>query len=151
MVVKKSNFGKLMSEYGAIIIGIFAILIGIVGFFEKPSFVVENHVIVVSDGVSLTAIFFGGYFWGFIEILTNAGKGIFDALWRPILGYGIGAVVGGLFGYIFNVGEYIIVPAHSGNLGALFLLFAMFIGFILMIANAVWSHSRSYLKKTASA
>lgn len=144
-MLTKSNFGKVMSEYGAVIIGVFAVLIGAVGFFVKPSFTVDHHVIVVSQGISLTALLFGGYFWAFIEILTPPGKGIFDALWRPIAGYFLGAIVGGLFGYLLNVGEFLVIPAHSGNMGALFLLIVLFFAFVMLIADAVWSHDKRYI------
>jgi hypothetical protein len=133
-------------DAGAVVIGILASLLAILSFFSRPTFTVANHVVVITQGIVAGAVIMGALFWAAIEVFTKPGEGLVDLLVRSVGGFVLGGLVGGLMAYLFNFGQYLLVPAFAGNPAAIYELLAVFFAGIVLIWDAAWSHSRAYVR-----
>ena len=128
---------------------VFAVLMAVamIGtIFVKPTVSFLHHKVVIDSGIMFFALFFGALFWGIIEAFTPAGKNIYDLLWRIILGFVLGLFIGGFLAYFYDLGQYLLVPAYYGNLGALFFLLAGVVVYLVFLYDAAWMHSRNFMK-----
>ena len=129
---------------GSVVIALAAIAVMAWEVLSRPTFMFLGHDFQVTQGMVVAGLMMGGLFWMMIEIFTPPGKNIFDLLARPFIGFAAGAFIGGFYGYEFNFGAYVILPAHSGNFGAQLELLGIFLAFAVFVLNAAWSHNRSY-------
>lgn len=139
-----------MSKYqdrwsvSAVILGVLVTLIEIVAMFSTPTFTIIGHQIVIDEGIVVVALLMESFFWAIVEILTPIGTKLLDLVIRALLGFILGMFFGGLFAYIFHFGQYVLVPASQGNLGAIAFLIAVLFAFIVFLWDAVWSHTHTY-------
>ena len=149
MTVKYRVNGKDM-DIGSMVFALLMALAMLGTLFVKPQVSFLHHVVVIDSGIIFFALFFGALFWGIIEAFTPAGKNIYDLLWRIILGFILGLLIGGFLAYYYSLGQYLIVPAYYGNLGALFFLLAGVVVYLVFLYDAAWMHSRSFMKPVRS-
>ena len=129
---------------GAVLIGLFGTFLLIVSLLSKPQIVVLNHQVVLTQGVVAPAILMGAIFWALIEFFTPPGKSVEDLLIRIIPAFIIGGIFGGLLGYLFNFGGYVLNPAFNGNDDAILFLVSVFIGGLAITWNAAWAHKHGF-------
>ena len=129
-------------DVGALVVAVIAITTMLVVYLVPPQLTIFNHRLVVTQGIIVPGLLVGALLWGIIEIYTSLGKGKIDVILRPLLGFFIGAFIGGYLGYEFNFGQYIIVPAFHLNLYALYEFVAIFIAYVMFIIEAAWWHNK---------
>ena len=134
--------GEIGFDVGALVIAVIAITAMLVTYLVPPQFMIFNQKLVVTQGIIIPGLLVGAFLWGIIEIYTSRGKGKIDVILRPLLGFFIGAFIGGYLGYEFNFGQYIIVPAFHLNLYALYEFAAIFIAYVMFIIEAAWWHNK---------
>jgi len=146
----KSN-GKVTPKWnnrnwslGAVIVALFGTFLLLISLLSKPQFVIMNHTIVLTQGIVAPAVLMGAIVWSIVEFFTPPGKSIEDLLVRIIPAFIIGAFVGGLLGYLFNFGKYVINPAFNGNPDALLFLVSVLIAGLAITWNAAWSHKHGF-------
>ena len=145
----KKNGKDMVRKYrnwsvGSTVIAFVAIAIMAWELLSRPEFMFFGHSFQVTQGMLIAGLMMGGLFWMIIEIFTPPGKNVVDLLARPFVGFIAGAFIGGFYGYEFNFGAYVILPAHNGNLGAQIELVGVFLAFVVFVLNAAWSHNKSY-------
>ncbi len=133
-------------DVGAIVVGVVATLLVVMTLFSRPTFTIANHTVVITQGIVAGAIIMGALFWAAIEVFTPGGEGLADLLVRSFGGFIAGGLVGGLAAYMFNFGQYLLVPAFSGNYAAIYELIAVFFVALVLIWDAAWSHSHAYVR-----
>lgn len=141
---KKIIPGNQNWSIGAVIIALLGTFLLLVSLLSKPQFVILNHSVILTQGLVAPAVLMGAIFWALIEFYTAPGKGLEDLLVRIIPAFVVGAFVGGLLGYLFNFGKYVIDPAFNGNVDALFFLVATLAAGIAITWNAAWSHTHGF-------
>ena len=129
---------------GAVLIGLLGTFLLIVSLLSKPQIVVLNHQVVLTQGVVAPAILMGAIFWALIEFFTPPGKSIEDLLIRIIPAFVLGGIFGGLLGYLFNFGGYVLNPAFNGNDDAILFLASVLIGGLAITWNAAWAHTHGF-------
>ena len=129
---------------GAVLIGLLGTFLLIVSLLSKPQIVVLNHQVVLTQGVVAPAILMGAIFWALIEFFTPPGKSIEDLLIRIIPAFVLGGIFGGLLGYLFNFGGYVLNPAFNGNDDAILFLASVLIGGLAITWNAAWAHKHGF-------
>jgi hypothetical protein len=132
-------------DLGALVVGALATALLVISILSKPQLVILNHTVVITQGIAVPAILVGALAWGAIEVFTPPGKGLGDLLLRSITGFVLGGLFGGLLGYTVNFGQYLVVPAFAGNVGAIFELATIFLLGMVVIWDAAWSHKRQYV------
>ena len=145
----KKNGKDMVRKYrnwsvGSTVIAFVAIAVMAWELLSRPEFMFLGHSFQVTQGMLIAGLMMGGLFWMIIEIFTPPGKNVVDLLARPFVGFIAGAFIGGFYGYEFNFGAYVILPAHNGNLGAQIELVWIFLAFVVFVLNAAWSHNKSY-------
>jgi hypothetical protein len=135
---------------GAVIVALFGTFLLLISLLSKPQFVILHHTVVLTQGIVAPAILMGAIAWALIEFYTAPGKGLEDLLVRIIPAFIIGAFVGGLLGYLFNFGKYVIDPAFNGNVDAVFFLVATLIAGLAITWNAAWSHTHGFRGQRAN-
>ena len=145
----KKNGKDMVRKYrnwsiGSTVIAFVAIAVMAWELLSRPEFMFLGHNFQVTQGMLIAGLMMGGLFWMIIEIFTPPGKNVVDLLARPFVGFIAGAFIGGFYGYEFNFGAYVILPAHNGNLGAQIELVGIFFAFVVFVLNAAWSHNKSY-------
>ena len=145
----KNNGKDMVRKYrnwsvGSTVIAFVAIAVMAWELLSRPEFMFLGHNFQVTQGMLIAGLMMGGLFWMIIEIFTPPGKNVVDLLARPFVGFIAGAFIGGFYGYEFNFGAYVILPAHNGNLGAQIELVGVFLAFVVFVLNAAWSHNKSY-------
>ena len=145
----KKNGKDMVRKYrnwsvGSTVIAFVAIAVMAWELLSRPEFMFLGHNFQVTQGMLIAGLMMGGLFWMIIEIFTPPGKNLIDLLARPFVGFIAGAFIGGFYGYEFNFGAYVILPAHNGNLGAQIELVGIFLAFVVFVLNAAWSHNKSY-------
>ena len=145
----KKNGKDMVRKYrnwsvGSTVIAFVAIAVMAWELLSRPEFMFLGHSFQVTQGMLIAGLMMGGLFWMIIEIFTPPGKNLIDLLARPFVGFIAGAFIGGFYGYEFNFGAYVILPAHNGNLGAQIELVGIFLAFVVFVLNAAWSHNKSY-------
>ena len=145
----KKNGKDMVRKYrnwsiGSTVIAFVAIAVMAWELLSRPEFMFLGHSFQVTQGMLIAGLMMGGLFWMIIEIFTPPGKNVVDLLARPFVGFIAGAFIGGFYGYEFNFGAYVILPAHNGNLGAQIELVGVFLAFVVFVLNAAWSHNKSY-------
>ena len=145
----KKNGKDMVRKYrnwsiGSTVIAFVAIAVMAWELLSRPEFMFLGHNFQVTQGMLIAGLMMGGLFWMIIEIFTPPGKNVVDLLARPFVGFIAGAFIGGFYGYEFNFGAYVILPAHNGNLGAQIELVGVFLAFVVFVLNAAWSHNKSY-------
>ena len=93
------------------------------------------------------SLIFTGIFWAMIEIITPPAKHWSDALIRFIPAFIIGTIFGAVFTYFTQFGYYVIEPALSGSIVAIFALAGVISFSLVTIWTAVWSHNRAYIRR----
>jgi len=129
---------------GAVIVALLGTFLLLVSLLSKPQFVVMHHTIVLTQGIVAPAVLMGAIVWSIVEFFTPPGKSIEDLLIRIIPAFIIGAFVGGLLGYLFNFGKYVINPAFNGNPDALLFLLSVLVAGLAVTWNAAWSHKHGF-------
>lgn len=131
-------------------------------YVSKKKKSVIDFVLVILFGLALTgaliisiferygeyvfaSVIFTALFWSTIEILTPSARHWGHALIRFIPAFILGIVFGGVLTYYTQFGYYIIEPALSGNLIAIFSLTTLVFAISVIIWSAVWSHNHQYI------
>ena len=123
----------------------FTVTLLVIGvFLVRPVLSIDNHVIVVDDGVALAALVVGTAFWGIVEALTPPGIRLRHLFLRVSAAFLAGLFVGGFAALVFNFGQYLVMPAYYGNTWADFEAFTIGIFTIVTAWHAAWLHTRSY-------
>ncbi|MFP3257639.1 MAG: hypothetical protein RXO36_07555 [Candidatus Nanopusillus acidilobi] len=92
-----------------------------------------------------SAVMFTGLFWSTVEIMTPRGTHWGHALIRFIPAIILGIIFGGVLTYYTQFGYYIIEPALSGNMIAVFTLASIVYATLIMIWTAVWAHNHQFI------
>jgi hypothetical protein len=85
-------------------------------------------------------------FWSTTEILTPKSKHWSSALIRFIPALLIGAIFGGVLTYYTQFGYYVIQPALSGNMIAVFALTMIIFVSMVITWTAVWAHHHQFVR-----
>jgi hypothetical protein len=146
----KSN-GKVTPKWnnpdwslGAVIVSLFGTFLLLISLLSKPQFVVMHHTVVLTQGIVAPAVLMGAIVWAIVEFFTPPGKSIEDLLVRIIPAFIIGAFFGGLLGYMYNFGDYVINPAFNGSADALLFLVSVLVAGLAIVWNAAWSHKHGF-------
>lgn len=137
---------KTAYRRGSVIIAAISILAILVALFIKPSFVLLGHTLIVTEGIVVPAIFLGGLIWAMIEMTSTTVKKSSTLIYHALGGYLLGAIIGGFLGFYFAFGQYLLIPAFHGNIGAIYELFAIFFAFVLFVWSAAWASSKDFKK-----
>ena len=129
---------------GAVIVALFGTFLLLISLLSKPQFVVMNHTVVLTQGIVAPAVLMGAIVWAIVEFFTPPGRSISDLLVRIVPAFIIGAFIGGLLGYLFNFGKYVINPAFNGNPDALLFLISVLIAGLAVTWNAAWAHKHGF-------
>lgn len=129
-------------DVGALVVAVIAITMMLVVYVVPPQFTVFNHKLIVTQGLIIPGLLVGAFLWGVVEVYTTHGKGKADVILRPLVGFIIGILIGGTLGYLFNFGQYIIVPAFHLNIYALYEFVAIFIAYVMFVIEAAWWHNK---------
>ena len=131
-------------SFGAVVVALFGMFLFLISLFSPPQIEVINHTVVLTQGIVAPAVLMGAIVWAIVEFFTPPGKSIEDLLVRIIPAFIIGAFVGGLLGYMYNFGDYVINPAFNGNPDALLFLVAVLLSGLAVTWNAAWSHKHGF-------
>ncbi len=93
------------------------------------------------------SLLFTAIFWAMIEIVTPVSRHWSQALIRFIPAFIIGTIFGAVFVYFTQFGYYVIEPALSGSIVAIFALAGVISFSLVTIWTAVWSHNRAYIRR----
>ena len=94
---------------------------------------------------TFSAVMFTALFWSTIEIMTPKSKHWVQAFIRFIPAIILGIIFGGVLTYYTQFGYYIIEPALSGNMIAVFTLASIVYATLIMIWTAVWAHNHQFI------
>ena len=131
-------------DFGAVIVALFGTFLLLVSLLSRPQIVILHHTVVITQGVVAPAIIMGAIVWSIVELFTPPGQTIDDLLVRIIPAFVIGGLIGGFLGYEYNFGTYVIRPAMSGNVDAVFFLISVLIASIAITWNAAWQHMHGF-------
>ncbi len=129
---------------GAVIVALLGTFLLLVSLLSRPQFVIMNHTVVLTQGIVAPAVLMGAIVWAMVEFFTPPGRTIEDLLIRIIPAFIVGAFLGGLLGYMFNFGKFVIEPAFNGNPDALLFLVAVLAAGLAVTWNAAWSHKHGF-------
>ena len=129
---------------GAVIVALFGTFLFLASLISRPQFIIEHHVVVLTQGIVAPAILMGSIVWAMVEFFTPPGTKIVDLLARIIPAFLVGSFLGGMLGYLFNFGQFIIEPAFNGNGGALTFLVSILVAGLAVMWNAAWSHRHGF-------
>ncbi|MDS0257755.1 hypothetical protein ApAK_08800 [Thermoplasmatales archaeon AK] len=129
---------------GAVIVALLGTFLLLVSLLSRPQFIIMHHTVVLTQGIVAPAVLMGAIAWAIIEFFTPPGRSIEDLLIRIIPAFIMGAFLGGLLGYMFNFGKYVIEPAFNGNPDALLFLVSVLVAGIAITWNAAWSHRHGF-------
>ena len=135
-------------DIGAVIVALIGTFLLLVSFLSKPEFVILHHTVILTQGIVAPAIVMGAIVWAIVEYFTPPGHTIEDLLVRIIPAFIIGALLGGIIGYLFNFGKLVIQPAFNGNIDALFFLITILIASLAVTWNAAWAHKKGFRGQT---
>jgi len=145
---KNNGSGKRWSNpnwsLGAVIVALFGTFLLLVSLLSRPQLVILHHTVILTQGIVAPAILMGAIIWAIVEFFTPPGRTISDLLVRIIPAFIVGAFLGGLLGYMFNFGKYVIEPAFNGNPDALLFLVAVLAAGLAVTWNAAWSHKHGF-------
>ena len=148
---KSNGKGKVTPKWnnpnwslGAVIVALFGTFLLLISLLSKPQFVIMNHTVVLTQGIVAPAVLMGAIVWAIVEFFTPPGKSIEDLLVRIIPAFIIGAFFGGLLGYMYNFGDYVINPAFNGSADALLFLVSVLVAGLAIVWNAAWSHKHGF-------
>ena len=140
----KNGSGKRWNNpnwsFGAVIVALLGTFLLLVSLLSRPQFVIMHHTVVLTQGIVAPAVLMGAIVWAMVEFFTPPGRTVEDLLIRIIPAFIIGAFLGGLLGYMFNFGKFVIEPAFNGNPDALLFLVAVLAAGLAVTWNAAWSH-----------
>ena len=131
-------------DFGAVIVALLGTFLLLISLLSRPQIVILHHTVVITQGVVAPAIIMGAIVWSIVELFTSPGKTIEDLLVRIIPAFVIGGLIGGFLGYEYNFGTYVIRPAMSGNVDAVFFLISVLIASIAVTWNAAWQHMHGF-------
>ena len=131
-------------DFGAVIVALFGTFLLLVSLLSRPQIVILHHSVVITQGLVAPAIIMGAIVWSIIELFTPPGRTIEDLLIRIVPAFVIGGLIGGFLGYEYNFGDYVIRPAMSGNVDAVFFLISVLIASIALTWNAAWQHMHGF-------
>ena len=129
---------------GAVIVALLGTFLLLVSLLSRPQFVIMHHTVVLTQGIVAPAVLMGAIVWAMVEFFTPPGRTVEDLLIRIIPAFVVGAFLGGLLGYMFNFGKYVIEPAFNGNPDALLFLVAVLAAGLAVTWNAAWSHRHGF-------
>ena len=129
---------------GAVIVALLGTFLLLVSLLSRPQFVIMHHTVVLTQGIVAPAVLMGAIVWAMVEFFTPPGRTIEDLLIRIIPAFIVGAFLGGLLGYMFNFGKFVIEPAFNGNPDALLFLVAVLAAGLAVTWNAAWSHRHGF-------
>ena len=134
-------------DYGAVVVAVIATILWLVTMLSTPRFTLVGHTVVLTQGIMAGFILVGAAGWVLIEVFTRPGETVWDLIARVAVGFIGFGLIGGLAAYVFDFGDYLIVPALVGGNDFAAFEFAgvIFLGFVL-IWNAAWSHSRRFVR-----
>jgi hypothetical protein len=136
-------------DLAAVIFATIMILVELAALFVHPEISLVFGSAFVSQAIFAFGFLTGAMFWAMIELLTPARKHFTDLLVRFFGAFIIGFFVGGFLAYYFQFGQYILVPAMSGNMLALFELLGVFFVFVVLIIDAAWAHNKTFVSSKA--
>ena len=146
--VKNSSDVKRWSNpnwsLGAVIVALLGTFLLLVSLLSRPQFVISGHTVILTQGIVAPAVLMGAIIWAIVEFFTPPGRTISDLLVRIIPAFIVGAFLGGLLGYLFNFGKYVIEPAFNGNADALLFLVSVLVAGLAVTWNAAWSHKHGF-------
>lgn len=141
---KKHRWHNANWSLGAVIVALLGTFLLLVSLLSRPSFDIINHHIVLTQGIVAPAVIMGSVVWSIIEFFTPPGEKISDLFIRIIPAFIIGGLVGGILGYLYDFGDYVLRPAFSGNLSALLFLISILVASLAVLWNAAWSHKHGF-------
>ena len=144
----KKRWYKPNWDIGAVIVALIGTFLLLVSLLSKPEFVILHHTVILTQGIVAPAIVMGAIVWAIVEYFTPPGHTIEDLLVRIIPAFIIGALLGGIIGYLFNFGKLVIQPAFNGNIDALFFLITILIASLAVTWNAAWAHKKGFRGQT---
>lgn len=138
---KASTNWDISAVVFAVIVALFELML----LFAKPTISLFGKSATVTNGILAFATLTGALFWALIEIMTRPRRSFVDLLVRFFGAFIVGFFVGGVLGTYFDFGQYLLVPMYAGNGLALFEVIAIFIAFVIMVANAAWAHNKRFV------
>ena len=142
---KKLKWKNPNWDIGAAIVALIGSALLFISLLSRPSFSIIHQHVVLTQGIVAPAVIMGSVVWAIIEFFTPPSTGIKDLLIRIIPAFIIGALVGGTLGYMYHFGQYVIRPAMSGNIDALWFLIGILVAALAVTWNAAWSDKHGYL------
>ena len=131
-------------SFGAVVVALLGTFLLLVSLLSRPQIVILHHTVILTQGIVAPAVLMGAIVWAMVEFFTPPGRTIEDLLIRIIPAFIIGAFLGGLLGYMFNFGKYVIEPAFNGNPDALLFLVAVLAAGLAVTWNAAWAHRHGF-------
>jgi hypothetical protein len=148
---QNNMYGKRKRDYlaSAAVIAVISVIAMIIAIILTPKITVIGRTIIVSEGIVVPAILIGALFWATIELASSSAKKASTVILRAFGGYVLGILIGGVLGFYFSFGQYLLIPAFYGNIGAIYELAAIVFAFLVYIISAVWASSKDFSKKVA--
>jgi hypothetical protein len=124
-----------------VIAGIVSVLLMVL-MFSNPAFLKVGHIDIDQQGIYVPALIFGGILWGIIELFSKPTGSHIRAVVNALCGFLLGLIIGGLLGYTLNFGQYVLIPAYYGNIGAILFLLGLLFGAVVVLFDASWFHTK---------
>lgn len=131
-------------DIGAAIVALIGSALLFISLLSRPSFSIIHQHVVLTQGIVAPAVILGIIVWAIVEFFTPPSTGIKDLLIRIIPAFIVGGLVGGILGYMYDFGDYVIRPAFSGNMSALLFLVSILIASLAVLWNAAWSDKHGF-------
>lgn len=142
---KESYWDRSPWDLGAVIVAMLGTILLLVSFLSRPQIEILHHTVVLTQGIVAPAIVLGAITWALIEYFTPPGVSVTDLLVRIIPAFVVGGFLGGLLGYYYHFGQYVIEPAFAGNPNAVLFLVAALVAGLATTWNAAWAHKHGFL------
>ena len=134
-------------DIGAVIFGSLMFIFALAFFFAQPTISLFGTTVAVTHAMIAMGVLMGAMFWAFIEMITRPRRSILDLLVRFFGAFILGFIIGGFMAYYTQWGQYVLIPAYSGNYLALAVLIMTFVLFVVLLIDAVYLHNKTWVKQ----
>lgn len=133
-------------DISAVIFGSFMLVFAMAFFFAQPTISLFGTTVAVTHAMIAMGVLVGAMFWAFIEMVTRPRHSILDLIVRFFGAFILGFLIGGFMAYYTQWGQYVLIPAYSGNYLALAVLIMTFALFVVLLIDAVYLHNKTWVK-----
>ena len=136
-------------DIGAVIFGSVMFIFALAFFFAQPTISLFGTTVAVTHAMIAMGVLMGAMIWALVEMVTRPRRNILDLIIRFFGSFILGFFIGGFMAFYTQWGQYILIPAYSGNYLALAVLIMTFVLFLVLLIDAVYLHNKTWVKHKA--